>query len=140
MAATETSKTLAMRKNGWQARPSQASLTTPRQKLAPAAKALSPRRRPDQLRQAARGPQDGARGQGAGDGNEGGERRQTPGSFLCLHGAPWSNRTQKWIDGIKARREAKAEKERYAKLAEKMHQKRVERIKRREKRNKLLNS
>jgi rRNA-processing protein CGR1 len=47
---------------------------------------------------------------------------------------------QKWIDGIKARREAKAEKERYAKMAEKMHQKRVERIKRREKRNKLLNS
>jgi rRNA-processing protein CGR1 len=53
---------------------------------------------------------------------------------------PRSNSTQKWIDGIKARREAKAEKERYAKLAEKMHQKRVERIKRREKRNKLLNS
>jgi hypothetical protein len=47
---------------------------------------------------------------------------------------------QKWIQGIKGKREAKAEKERYAKLAEKMHIKRVERLKRREKRNKMLKS
>jgi len=32
------------------------------------------------------------------------------------------------------------EKERYEKMAEKMHKKRVERLKRKEKRNKLLNS
>jgi rRNA-processing protein CGR1 len=44
------------------------------------------------------------------------------------------------VEGIKSRRAAKIEKERYDKLAEKMHKKRVERIKRREKRNKLLNS
>jgi rRNA-processing protein CGR1 len=51
---------------------------------------------------------------------------------------PWTR--QKWIQGIKDKREAKAEKERYAKLAEKMHIKRVERLKRREKRNKMLKS
>lgn len=47
---------------------------------------------------------------------------------------------QKWIGNIKAKREAKAEKERYELMAAKMHQKRVDRVKRREKRNKLLNS
>lgn len=45
---------------------------------------------------------------------------------------------QQKIDRIKQRREAQAEKERYEKMAEKMHRKRVERVKRREKRNKLL--
>lgn len=47
---------------------------------------------------------------------------------------------QTWIQGIKDRREAKVERERYELLAQKMHKKRVERLKRREKRNKLLNS
>ncbi|KAL8414097.1 hypothetical protein RB594_005358 [Gaeumannomyces avenae] len=41
---------------------------------------------------------------------------------------------------IKDRKAAKEEKERYEKMAEKMHKKRVERLKRREKRNKVLNS
>ena len=44
------------------------------------------------------------------------------------------------IQGIKDRRSAKAEKERYEKMAEKMHRKVVERRRRREKRNKLLKS
>jgi len=44
------------------------------------------------------------------------------------------------IQAIKDRRKAKEEKERYAKMEEKMHRKLVERRKRREKRNKLLNS
>ncbi|BAE66584.1 hypothetical protein F9C07_12832 [Aspergillus flavus] len=44
------------------------------------------------------------------------------------------------IQRIKERRAAKEEKERYEKMAEKMHRKRVERLKRKEKRNKLLNS
>lgn len=44
------------------------------------------------------------------------------------------------IQKIKDRRAAKEEKERYEKMAEKMHRKRVERLKRREKRNKLLHS
>ncbi|KAF9889492.1 hypothetical protein FE257_007201 [Aspergillus nanangensis] len=44
------------------------------------------------------------------------------------------------IQKIKDRRAAKEEKERFEKMAEKMHHKRVERLKRREKRNKLLNS
>ncbi|KAK5088544.1 rRNA-processing protein cgr1 [Lithohypha guttulata] len=44
------------------------------------------------------------------------------------------------IQAIKDRRKAKEEKERYDKMAEKMHKKIVERRKRREKRNKLLNS
>jgi rRNA-processing protein CGR1 len=48
--------------------------------------------------------------------------------------------SQAHIQRIKDRRAAKEEKARYEKMAEKMHQKRVERLKRREKRNKLLNS
>merc|ERR1711939_505721 len=44
------------------------------------------------------------------------------------------------IQAIKDRRKAKEEKERYEKMAEKMHRKLVERRKRREKRNKLLKS
>ncbi|OKL58582.1 hypothetical protein UA08_06280 [Talaromyces atroroseus] len=47
---------------------------------------------------------------------------------------------QRHIQAIKDRRAAKEEKERYEKMAEKMHRKRVERKRRREKRNKLLNS
>lgn len=47
---------------------------------------------------------------------------------------------QAHIQAIKNRRAAKEEKERYDQMAEKMHHKRVERLKRREKRNKLLNS
>lgn len=47
---------------------------------------------------------------------------------------------QALVQKIKDRRAAKEEKERYEKMAEKMHKKRVERLKRREKRNKLLNS
>lgn len=42
------------------------------------------------------------------------------------------------IARIKERREKKAEQERYAKLEAVMHKKRVDRIRRREKRNKLL--
>lgn len=44
------------------------------------------------------------------------------------------------IQAIKDRRKAKEEKERYEKMAEKMHRKLVERRRRREKRNKLLKS
>lgn len=47
---------------------------------------------------------------------------------------------QRRIAALRERRAAKAEKERYEKLAVKMHKKRVERLKRKEKRNKLLNS
>ncbi|KAI5951822.1 CGR1 [Candida jiufengensis] len=42
------------------------------------------------------------------------------------------------IDDLKRRREIKAEKERYEKMAAKMHAKKVERLRKREKRNKLL--
>lgn len=47
---------------------------------------------------------------------------------------------QRRIQAIKDKRAAKEEKERFAKMAEKMHRKRVERLKRREKRNKMLKS
>ncbi|KKA30657.1 hypothetical protein TD95_002666 [Thielaviopsis punctulata] len=47
---------------------------------------------------------------------------------------------QQRIKTIRERREAKAERERYQLLEAKMHKKRVERLKRKEKRNKLLNS
>lgn len=45
---------------------------------------------------------------------------------------------QKRIDDLKRRREIKEEKERYEKMATKMHAKKVERMRRREKRNKML--
>lgn len=51
-----------------------------------------------------------------------------------------SQHSQRRIQVIKDRRTRKEEKERYEKMAEKMHHKRVERLKRKEKRNKLLNS
>ena len=44
------------------------------------------------------------------------------------------------MQSIKERREKKAERERYEQLAAKMHAKKVERLKRKEKRNKLLKS
>ncbi|KAK5718898.1 rRNA-processing protein cgr1 [Elasticomyces elasticus] len=44
------------------------------------------------------------------------------------------------IQAIKDKRAAKEEKERFEKMALKMHAKRVERVRRREKRNKLLKS
>lgn len=47
---------------------------------------------------------------------------------------------QRRIQVIKDRRAAKEEKERYEKMAETMHRKRVERLKRKEKRNKMLKS
>ncbi|CAM1506549.1 Fc.00g061900.m01.CDS01 [Cosmosporella sp. VM-42] len=47
---------------------------------------------------------------------------------------------QRRITAIREKRVKKEEKERYEKMAEKMHHKRVERLKRKEKRNKLLNS
>jgi rRNA-processing protein CGR1 len=47
---------------------------------------------------------------------------------------------QRRIQAIKEKRAAKEEKARYEKLAETMHRKRVERLKRKEKRNKMLKS
>jgi len=47
---------------------------------------------------------------------------------------------QRRIQVIRDKRAAKAEKDRYEKMAEKMHKKRVERLRRREKRNKMLKS
>ncbi|TQS39110.1 hypothetical protein Golomagni_00369 [Golovinomyces magnicellulatus] len=44
------------------------------------------------------------------------------------------------IEAIKLKREAKEEKARYEKMAETMHKKRIDRLKRREKRNKMLKS
>ena len=52
-----------------------------------------------------------------------------------------SNRSmQRKIQAIKDKRAAKEERERYELLAAKMHAKRVERLRRREKRNKMLKS
>lgn len=53
---------------------------------------------------------------------------------------PPADALQARIQKIKERRAAKEEKIRYEMMAEKMHRKRVERLKRKEKRNKLLNS
>jgi hypothetical protein len=50
------------------------------------------------------------------------------------------NGLQRRIQVIKDKRARKEEKARYEKLAETMHRKRVERLKRKEKRNKMLKS
>ncbi|KAL3427621.1 rRNA processing protein [Phlyctema vagabunda] len=47
---------------------------------------------------------------------------------------------QKKIQALREKRAAKEEKARYEKLAETMHKKRVDRLKRKEKRNKMLKS
>jgi len=47
---------------------------------------------------------------------------------------------QRKVQAIKDKRAAKEEKARYEKLAETMHRKRVERLKRKEKRNMMLKS
>ncbi|KFY41311.1 hypothetical protein V494_03080 [Pseudogymnoascus sp. VKM F-4513 (FW-928)] len=47
---------------------------------------------------------------------------------------------QRKITALKDKRAAKEEKARYEKLAETMHRKRVERLKRKEKRNKMIKS
>ena len=47
---------------------------------------------------------------------------------------------QRKIQAIKDKRAAKEERERYELLAAKMHAKRVERLRRREKRNKMIKS
>jgi rRNA-processing protein CGR1 len=47
---------------------------------------------------------------------------------------------QRRITALKDKRQRKEEKARYEKLAETMHKKRVERLKRKEKRNKMLKS
>jgi rRNA-processing protein CGR1 len=47
---------------------------------------------------------------------------------------------QRRITALKDKRAAKEEKARYEKLAETMHRKRVERLKRKEKRNKMIKS
>lgn len=48
------------------------------------------------------------------------------------------NRHDESVNRIKDRREKKAERERYEKMAAVMHKKKVDRIRKREKRNKLL--
>ncbi|CAD0031846.1 unnamed protein product [Aureobasidium pullulans] len=81
--------------------------------------------------------------QGTGEGDEGREggraQGQTSSENTCLHGQRLTH-LQRRITALKEKREAKEEKERYEKMAAKMHQKRVDRLKRREKRNKLLKS
>lgn len=47
---------------------------------------------------------------------------------------------QESIAKAKEKREKKAERERFEKLAETMHKKRIERLKRKEKRNKMIKS
>lgn len=51
-----------------------------------------------------------------------------------------ANSVQRRIQTLKDKRAAKEEKARYEKMAETMHRKRVDRLKRREKRNKMLKS
>lgn len=52
----------------------------------------------------------------------------------------YSNEFQQRIEAIRTKRAAKEERLRYAKMEETMHKKRVDRLRRREKRNKMLKS
>ena len=97
----------------------------------------------------------GAKGrQGQREGDEGGEGKRTTGMGQLWSLIPAVSPSeppsrisfdlpftaQTHIRAIKDRRAAKEEKDRYEKMAEKMHRKRVERLKRKEKRNKRLNA
>ena len=62
-------------------------------------------------------------------------------SSMCCEDGSWLTvLSQRRIQAIKDKRVAKEERERYEQMAQKMHRRRVERVKRREKRNKMLNS
>jgi hypothetical protein len=81
--------------------------------------------------------------EGQGKGAERGERGRATGGLLQArywHQQHTDIFVQRRITALKEKRAAKEEKERYEKMAEKMHKKRVERLKRKEKRNKLINS
>lgn len=60
--------------------------------------------------------------------------------FMLLRELLSDRSMQRKIQAIKDKRAAKEERERYELLAAKMHAKRVERLRRREKRNKMLKS
>jgi hypothetical protein len=81
-------------------------------------------------------------GEGEGEGDEGREGGRKTGRFWRIMGTEGQKLTtlQRRITALKEKRAAKEEKARYEKLAETMHRKRVERLKRKEKRNKMLKS
>jgi len=99
---------------------------------------------PDFVRQAHARKESTGSYEGQREGDEGRKGSWETGSFGRLLEAcnQWLTiiHTQRRIQAIKDKRAAKEERGRYEKLAEKMHRKRVERLKRREKRNKLLKS
>ena len=124
-----------------------------RQELAREQGSFPPARRPDQLCEARREAEAGGRGEEDGEGDEGGEGAGETGmfqprrstfqlyeGFMRLREFLADRWMQRKIQAIKDKRAAKEEKERYELLAAKMHAKRVERLRRREKRNKMLKS
>ena len=117
-----------------------------RQAMACPKDCLPPDCRPFDVGEASGATNISGRSEGQGEGNEGGERRGTTGTRglypnqkeLRMLTLPFL--AQRRIQAIKDKRAAKEEKARFAILAEKMHAKRLARLKRKEKRNKMLNS
>lgn len=113
-----------------------------RQALARQQEGLPSYRRPDIICKARSQRQGNRSHKGTRERNEGRKGSRASGQ-LCRKGyvwAGWLTAGQRRITALREKREAKAEKERYEQMAAKMHQKRVDRLKRREKRNKLLKS
>lgn len=107
-------------------------------------KGVPPDSRPVVIRKTTEGSNCNGTDESQGERNEGRERRGASGipslsSQQHLLVSTY-NLLKRRIQALREKRTKKEEKERYEKLAEKMHHKRVERLKRKEKRNKLLNS
>lgn len=105
--------------------------------------------RTDLVRKTGQGQGSASSNEGKREGDQGGAGGGAKGTTYRQHGIEMKTTFEKLtillgaqakVARIKERRVAKEEKDRYAKLAEKMHKKRVERLKRKEKRNKLINS
>ena len=67
-------------------------------------------------------------------------KRQVKLSYICINSNKAYETVQHRMHMIKDRREAREEKIRHERLAQRMHAKQVERLKKREKRNKMLKS
>lgn len=144
--AMETVPVKGMKKNGMRATGS--TCATPpsnslrRQAMARQQGSIPPTGKPVILGEAPGGEEGSCCSQGKGEGAQGGEGGRETGR-RCNYSTTyhlWLTTQQRRVDAIKTKRAAKEERERFAKMEEKMHKRRVERLKRKEKRNKMLKS
>lgn len=144
--ATETVPVKGMKKNGM--RSIARTCATPpsnhlrRQAMARQQGSIPPTGKPIFVGEAPGREEGSCCSQGKGKGAQGGEGgRETGRQCDCSTTRHlWLTTKQRRVEAIKTKRAAKEERERFAKMEEKMHKRRVERLKRKEKRNKMLKS